>query len=122
MPERKKLYLRILKAELGDCVDDLAEISHGYTQRFECQEIGGYVNGENQALLYQEIRALEELIKIIDQIDDESYDSVEMLHLALEALVSETISSHAFPPAVVAMVHRRTVKVLDYVKNHPAAL
>lgn len=122
MSERKKLYLRILKAELGDCVDDLVEISHGFAQRFKCQEIGHYVNGENQALLYQEIRALEELISVIDQIDDESYDSVEMFHNALEALVAETVSSRAFPPAVVAMVHRRTVKVLEYVKNHPTSL
>ena len=122
MPERKKLYMRILQAELRDCIDDLSELSKGFRERFECQEIGNYVNCENQVLLCAEIRAVEHILLLIDQIDDESYDSVETLHREIEAIAGDAVEKGDYPPAVASMIKRRTVKVLDYIKNRSPKL
>jgi hypothetical protein len=115
MPERNKLFLKILKAELEDCLEDVEDLTNLYERRQKAGEITNYVYQENEALLSREIAGLKNIILSIDDVALESYDSVESVASAVDALMQREVLEFEDPEAVYGIAKRKLLKVLKYV-------
>ena len=115
MPERKKLFLKILKAELEDCLEDVEDLTNLYERRRDKEEITNYVFQENEALLSREFKGLKNIILSIDGLDSEGYASVEAFAAAVDVSpqgnpywrnlppgTNMLTVRQAFPPEIVA--------------------
>jgi len=117
MPERKKLFLSVFKAELEDCIEDIRELSELCENRYDCREIGDYVRNENQALLHQEVVGFKDALNSIDALDPDQYDGLQSLVQAVRDLVVRSVREASDPEAVVALAERKLRKVLTYIEH-----
>lgn len=117
MPERKRLFLSILKAELEDCVEDLEDLAILYERRFGLQEITPYVFSENEALLARELSGLRTVLSSIDDVQVDGYASVEEIAEVVDALIQRKVLEYEDPEAVYGIAKRKLLKVLTYVNE-----
>jgi hypothetical protein len=120
MPERKKLFLKILKAELEDCLEDVEDLTNLYERRRDKEEITNYVFQENEALLSREFKGLKNIILSIDRLDSEGYASVEAFAAAVDEILQRAVLEFEDPEAVYGIAKRKLLKVLRYVSEQPA--
>jgi len=117
MSERKKLFLKIFKAELEDCLEDVEDLSNLYERRRNKDEITNYVYRENEALLAREIVGLNNILLSIDDITLDGYDSLEAFVSAVDAMVQRKVLEYENPEAVYGIAKRKLLKVLKYVSE-----
>ena len=117
MPERKKFFLKIFKAELEDCLEDVEDLSLLGDRRRNCEEITEYVYRENEALLKREISGLKTVIASIDDFALERYDSVESLAAAVDDMIQKKVLEYENPEAVYGIAKRKLLKVLGYMNE-----
>ena len=120
MIEHKKLFLRILKAELEDCLEDVEDLSILYERRRTKEEITDYVYKENEALLAREISGLKNILLSIDDLAIESYPSLEAFASAVDGMVQRKVLEFEDPEAVYGIAKRKLLKVLKYVSDRSA--
>jgi len=120
MPERKKLFLKILKAELEDCLEDVEDLTNLYERRLKKDEITNYVYQENEALLAREIAGLKNILLSIDDLTLEGYDSVDAFASSVDAMIQREVLEFEDPEAVYGIAKRKLLKVLKYVGEHSA--
>lgn len=119
--ERKCLrFLKILRAELEDLLEDLKAVEDRYRQRFAKSEITNYVFLENEALLSREEESVRALMASIDGMNSSGYKSVEEIVEALDAVAREFITTKEYPAAVHRLLRRKMEKVLSYVMAEDA--
>ena len=119
MPERKKLFLKVLKAELEDCLEDVEDLTNLYERRRNKDEITNYVFQENEALLSREWKGLKNIILSIDGLNSEGYDSVQAFASAVDAILQREVFEFEDPEAVYGIAKRKLLKVLRYVTEQP---
>ncbi len=117
MPERKKLFLKVLKAELEDCLEDVEDLANLYERRRKSDEISNYVFQENEGLLAQELNGLKNVLSSIDDVDLESYASLNDLAAAVDAIIQRKVLDFKDPEAVYSIAKRKLLKVLKYVSE-----
>lgn len=117
MPERKTLFLKILKAELEDCLEDIEDLHNVYERRHGTEEITDYVYKENEALLSRELSGLRNLIPRVEEFDLGKYESVEALASAVDSLFQGKVIEYEDPEAVYGIAKRKLLKVLCYVNE-----
>ena len=115
MPERRMLFLKILKAELEDCLEDVEDLSNLYERRRGTEEITEYVYRENEALLSREISGLRNLLANMDGVSVKIYASIEDLAAAVDAMFQKKVLEYEDPEAVYGIAKRKLLKVLKYV-------
>lgn len=120
MPERKRYFLNILKAELEDCVEDVEDLAILYERRYGSQEITPYVFSENQALLSRELSGLRSVLSTIDDVAVDGYASVDDLAAAVDAMIQRQVLEYEDPEAVYGIAKRKLLKVLKYVGERSA--
>lgn len=120
MPERKRLFLKILKAELEDCLEDVEDLSNLYERRRNKEEITNYVYQENAALLSRELGGFKNILLSIDGLSPEGYDSVEAFASAVDSIIQREVLEFEDPEAVYGIAKRKLLKVLRYVSEQPA--
>lgn len=108
-------FLKILRAELEDLLEDLHAVEARYRERFANSEITNYVLLENEALLSREEESVRELIISIDGLNSSRYKSVNEIIEDLDAVVREFITNKEYPAAVHRLLRRKMDKVLSYV-------
>ena len=108
-------FLKVLRAELEDLLEDLKAVEAQYRQRFDSLEITNYVLLENEALLCREEESIRELLVSIDGMNSTMYKSVNEIIEDLDAVVREFISHKEYPAAVHRLLRRKMDKVLSYV-------
>lgn len=119
--ERKCLYfLKILRAELEDLLEDLKAVEDRYRDRFASAEITNYVLLENEALLNREEESVRALISSIDGMNSSRYKSVDEIVEDLDAVAREFITTQEYPAAVHRLLRRKMDKVLSYVMAEDA--
>lgn len=118
---RKCMYfLKILKAELEDLLEDLQAVEERYRERFAGAEITNYVLLENEALLSREFESIQALILRIDGMNSSQYKSVNEIVEDLDAVAREFIHSKEYPAAVHRLLRRKMDKVYSYVMAEDA--
>lgn len=119
--DRKCLYfLKILRAELEDLLEDLRAVEERYRERFASYEITNYVLLENEALLNREEESIRALISSIDGMNSSGYKSVDEIVEDLDAVAREFITTREYPAAVHRLLRRKMDKVLSYVMAEEA--
>jgi hypothetical protein len=114
MPERKRLFLKILKAEIEDCLEDVEDLENLYERKFRGDEVTPYVYNENETLLAREFRGLSQVLSSIDLVDLDRYASVEDLAAAVDEMIQKKVLEYENPQAVYGIVKRKLLKVLRY--------
>ncbi|MFA6508387.1 MAG: hypothetical protein WCT14_19965 [Treponemataceae bacterium] len=117
MPERKKLFLKILRAELEDCLEDVEDLAILYERRHTEEEISSYVFQENEALLSRELSGLKNILLSIDDLTIEGYPSLDAFASAVDAMIQRKVLEFEDPEAVYGIAKRKLLKVLKYVSE-----
>ena len=114
--DRKCLYfLKVLRAELEDLLEDMKTIEERYRERFASSEITNYVFLENEALLSREEESIRSLISSIDGMNSSGYKSLDEIVKDLDAVARDIITSKEYPAAVHGLLKRKMDKVYSYV-------
>jgi hypothetical protein len=114
MPERKRLFLKVLKAELEDCLEDVEDLEILYERKHGCEEISNYVYNENEALLKRELAGLKNILQTIDDVTLDRYASVDALATDVDAMIQKKVLEFEDPEAVYGIAKRKLLKVLRY--------
>jgi len=118
MPGHKNLFLKLLEAELEDCLEDVQDLSLLHDKRHKGEEITDYVYQENQALLSREFAGLKDIVVSLSDISVDDYESVEDIAAAVDARVQSKILEFEHPEAVYAILKRKILKILRYFDNN----
>jgi len=117
MADTRAKFLKILKAELEDLLEDIGVVERKAAERLAKEEITDYVYKENDGLLRLESEAVRDLIGIIDGIDLSLYKNIDTLTLDLDQRVRELVRDHEDPEAVYRFFLRKLNKVRRYVES-----
>lgn len=117
MPERKHLFIKILKAELEDCLEDIEDMDHLYERRLSKNDITNYVYKENEALLKRELDGIRKALEALSSIDIDPYENVDTLAAAVDAVIQNKVLEYEDPEAVYQIAKRKLLKVLRYVNE-----
>lgn len=117
MPERKRLFLKVLKAELEDCLEDVEDLEILYERKHCGDEITNYVYNENEALLKRELAGLKNILQTIDDVALERYVSVDELATDIDAMIQKEVLDFEDPEAVYGIAKRKLLKVLRYMTD-----
>ncbi len=115
MPEVRSKYMRILKIELEDLVQDIAALVEFYEQKRSGREITNYVYLENVSLIQHEVSCLKELLHELDRVDVRRYPDLPALVREIERILIETGRGGSLPDSIGAIVRRRIEKTTRYV-------
>ncbi|HOX91826.1 MAG TPA: hypothetical protein PLC54_02815 [Spirochaetales bacterium] len=113
----RRHFLRLLKAEIADTIEDLTLVGERYRQRYEKSEIGSYVFQENSATLQRELDALENFNTIVDGIDPSVYKGISEMTDSLLARSRELVASHEDPEVIFLLLKRKMDKILHYLSE-----
>lgn len=107
-------FLRLLKAELEDLVDDINLLEERYRERFAGEEITPYVFQENEALLMRELDSVVKFSRIVDAIDPGLYKGTADLEKGLAEHARQLVGRYEDPEAVFVFIKRKIDKVHLY--------
>ncbi len=113
MENKIRKYLKILKIELEDLIDDLEFSENVMAKRFKEHEITEYVFLENIGLLKKEILGIEKIQRMIND-SKENIHSIEELKTVVENYLHNEIKSAGLPNVVFLLVNRKLDKVSKY--------
>lgn len=116
MPERKALFLKIIKAELEDCLEDVEDLINLYEKRHRENDLTNYVYQGNEALLARELSGLRIVIEHLEPIKIEEFEDVEALASAVDSMIQNMVTEYENPEAVYGIAKRKLLKVLRYMK------
>uniref|UniRef100_A0A7C3E131 Uncharacterized protein n=1 Tax=Gracilinema caldarium TaxID=215591 RepID=A0A7C3E131_9SPIR len=117
MPERKRLFMKILKAELEDCLEDVEDLKNLYERRLLKNDVTNYVYNENEALLKRELDGIRKALDALDSIDVDTYENLDTLAAAVDAVIQKKVLEYEDPEAVYQIAKRKLLKVLRYVNE-----
>ncbi|MFQ3547206.1 MAG: hypothetical protein SNJ56_02620 [Termitinemataceae bacterium] len=115
MPERKLLFMKILIAELEDCLEDVEDLEYLYKRRHQKNDVTNYVFNENEALLQRERSGIRKAIDHLKTIDLGIYENVDALASAVDSMLQKMVVDFEDPEAVYNIAKRKLHKVLRYV-------
>ena len=113
----KKRYVRILKAEVEDFREDIDLLIRECTSRRGRSEISSYVFLENLALLRHEILDIDNIGKMLDDLDLEHYAGLDELIRGIREWINVRLTHHNLTEAVHGLVMRKLEKVAEYVRS-----
>jgi hypothetical protein len=117
MPDRKKFFLVMFRAELQDSLEDVEYLSGTNENRHRNNEITSYVYNENKAFLQHEAAGLKNLIALIGSFNPDDYRTVTELALAADVFFKKKVEEFDDPEAVYGIIKRKIKKVLAYVEQ-----
>ncbi|MEW6564541.1 MAG: hypothetical protein AB1404_03470 [Spirochaetota bacterium] len=117
MPERKRLFMKILKAELEDCLEDVEDLENLYERRLLKNDVTNYVYNENEALLKRELNGIRKALDSLEFINIDTYENVDALAAAVDAVIQKKVQEYEDPEAVYQIAKRKLLKVLRYVNE-----
>jgi len=115
MKAKIKNYLTIINLEMEDLEEDIKFLINEAQKKKSNGGLTNYVFLENQAVLKNEIHALECFKKIIKKIDPDNYKSVEALIQSLRKEFKSVVDSNSYAEAILIFTDRKMKKVKHYV-------
>jgi len=117
MSDTNAKFLKVLRAELEELLEDIEHIETKAAERFAKLEISEYVYKENGGLLILEARAMRDLISAIDETDVSQYNTLDSLVEQLDGLARDLVREHEDPEAVYRFFRRKLQKVRRYIDS-----
>ncbi len=117
MSETIVKFLKVLKAELEELLEDIDLVERRAADRLARMEITEYVYKANDGLLRLESEAIRELLSSIDGIDAALYKSLDELVAELDRSAGNLVRDHEDPEAVYRFFKRKLAKVRRYVES-----
>ena len=115
MPDQRRKLVKLLRLEIEEILDTLADAESLSAVRREREEITEYVFKENGALYHLEEESLRRLLGSVDAFDFSLYTDVAETSRALERMVREHVKDREEPEAVHRFVAAKIAKALNYV-------
>lgn len=110
-------FVRVLKVELEDLMEDIRHRIQLNDARFQREDITHYVHDENMALLNREIEALVNFIGIVDAIDVAIYKDVDEIEGALLEGSKSLVARMEDPEAIYVQLQRKMRKVRKFLSS-----
>ncbi len=107
-------YLKVLKVELQDIVDDVKMMIEVCGRREKSGEITNYVHWQNTGLFTREIKGLNTLLEDLETIDPSRYETQEEMVQYINRLFEQSILKYDFPRVIHIKVKRKLAKVSRY--------
>ena len=117
MSDVKKKYINILRIELKDLEQDIAHLIQKCEKEKQESNLPPYIYLENLALFKNELLGLSVFDQILDDVQPDSFTSLEEMIEYLKKRCHEKIDAHGLAEAVNNYVDRRLQKVAKYVEN-----
>ncbi|MBN2280926.1 MAG: hypothetical protein JXQ65_10120 [Candidatus Marinimicrobia bacterium] len=117
MKQKIKNYLTIIHLELEDLDEDIQFLINEVHKKKEHGGLTNYVFLENQALLKNEIRALECFRKIIKKTSPEDFRSVDELIEYLREEFRIVVDANSYAEAILIFTDRKMQKVKNYINS-----
>lgn len=110
-------YLRLLKVELLDLLEDIDLVKDRIEARFSSDEITSYVKMENEAILTKESGAIDKILAIVDEIDPSIYKSIADFETAAMGLFRKRLEPLEEPEAVFKLLERKMAKIRAFIES-----
>lgn len=116
MPEKIRLFAKILIAELEDLADDINTWEKYLDARHKEDKISEYVFLQNSATLKRELDETRAILKDIAEDSTEGYADLEAARKHYVAVVTEAAARYEFGKAVIDLVTKKIDRVYAYLK------
>ena len=110
-------FIKLLRVELEDLIEDMKLCIGRNDTRFEKDEITPYVHMENDALLKREVDAFAKFIGIIDGIDPSFYKDTTEVEADFLAKSRDYVARMEDPEAVFVLLQRKLNKVYTFISS-----
>jgi len=114
---RMNHYLRLLKAELQDVMEDISMVIDGIEKRYAKNDVSFYVRQENEGVLRRELGAIANFIAIVDEIVPSNYTSIPEIESAIISKANEIVTRQEEPTFVLTLLNRKLVKVREFIST-----
>jgi hypothetical protein len=105
-------FIKAIKTEFADLLEDLDHIEARYKEEFDHLDISQYVYRENWAFLEKERDCVSMLSGEIEEMDPEAYPDEKSMMAGIMDIVRRHIQSMEYPKAIEALVERKLVKAM----------
>jgi hypothetical protein len=113
----RAMFMKILRAELEDLLEDVGIAERRVAERFAQREVTEYVFKQNDALFQGESESLHLLLERLGSFDHTRYPDLDELVKAVDSLVRGMLRDHERPEAVYRFFSRKVQKVRLYVES-----
>ncbi len=110
-------FLKLLRVELDDLIEDTKLRIELNDRRFDREDITPYVHLENDAFLKREVDAFGKFIGIIDGIDPSIYKDTSDVEADFLAKSRDSVSRLEDPEAVFILLKRKLDKVRTFISS-----
>jgi hypothetical protein len=110
-------FIKILRAELEDLIEDLGVAERKHAARFAHHEVTDYVFRQNEGLFRMEGDALRHILRDLAEFDPTRHEDLNQVVAAVDTLVRDLVKDHEEPGAMVGFVDRKLRKVRRYVES-----
>ncbi len=117
MSDVKQKYINILRIELKDLELDIEHLIQNCDKEKKESDLPAYIYLENLALFKNELLGLSVFDQILDDVQPDSFSSLEKMIEYLTKRCHEKIDAHGLAEAVNNYVDRRLQKVAKYVES-----
>ena len=117
MPTNTDHFLRLLKVELQDLVEDIQDLDEHLQHRLEDEEISEYGFKENDAFFRRELDSLTKFRNLVDGIKHGDYKDTGAMTSDLLGKLERSTAESGDPEAVLGLVSRKFRKLEDYLHN-----
>ena len=115
MKEKIKNYLTIIDLEMQDLEEDIKFLINEAKKKKSEGNLTNYVFLENQAILKNEIHALDCFKNIIKKTDADNFKSVDALIQFLREEFKIIVDTNSYAEAILIFTDRKMQKVKNYV-------
>jgi hypothetical protein len=117
MADLRAKFVKILKAELEDLLEDVDVAERLHAERFARREVTDYVYRQNDALFRSEEESLRRILDLLSTVEPARYPDLGTLVSAIDAQVKHVVRDHEEPGAIYQFVCRKLRKVRLYVES-----
>ncbi len=117
MKKKIKNYLTIMTLEIDDLEEDIKYLISKAKEKKNGGHLTNYVFMENQAILKNEIRALECFKKLIKKTNPKDFRSIDGLIQYLREEFKVIVDANSYAEAILIFTDRKLHKVKRYVNS-----
>ena len=117
MADLRIKFIKVLKVELEDLLEDFNVAERKHAQRFARHEITDYVFRQNEGLFRMEEDSVRHILRGLGEFDPTRHEDLNQVVSAVDTLVRHLVKDYEEPEAMVGFVGRKLQKVRRYVES-----
>ena len=115
MREIKKYYLKILRIEIEDLMEDIEFLIEESKKERESELLSNYVFWENITIFKNELSGVNSFFKVLDETDPDQFETLDEMVDHIRSIFKKKIKEYGLVEAVNLYVNRKIIKVRQYV-------